>query len=110
MCARKARATAAPAKPVTKRCWRSMSKKSLEEEPMASSPATATSCLAWNGADEKTKGEKKKSKCELIRYEVLPDWLKDNEFIHGYYRCEWPMKETILSIFSIHNETLNVWS
>ena len=76
---------------------------------MASSP-TATSCLAWDGADDKKKGEKKKSKCELIRYEALPDWLKDNEFIHGYYRCEWPMKETILSIFSIHNETLNVWS
>ncbi|RLN30517.1 heptahelical transmembrane protein 4-like isoform X1 [Panicum miliaceum] len=62
MCARKARATTAPAKPATK------------------------------------------------RYEALPEWLKDNEFIHGYYRCEWPMKETILSIFSIHNETLNVWS
>ncbi|KAF8661127.1 hypothetical protein HU200_057234 [Digitaria exilis] len=77
---------------------------------MASSP-TATSCVAsWNGADDRRKEEKKQSKCELIRYEELPDWLKDNEFIHGYYRCEWPMKETILSIFSIHNETLNVWS
>ncbi|RLM98906.1 heptahelical transmembrane protein 4-like isoform X1 [Panicum miliaceum] len=107
MCARKARATAAPAKAATKRCWRSISRKSLEEEPMASS--TATSCIAWNGAEDK-KEEEKKSKCELIRYDALPDWLKDNEFIHGYYRCEWPMKETILSIFSIHNETLNVWS
>ncbi|KAG2621069.1 hypothetical protein PVAP13_3NG224263 [Panicum virgatum] len=111
MCARKARATTAPAaKPATKRCWRSISKKSLEEEPIMASSPTATSCLAWNGADDKKKGEEKKSKCELIRYEALPDWLKDNEFIHGYYRCEWPMKETILSIFSIHNETLNVWS
>ncbi|KAF8783975.1 hypothetical protein HU200_000067 [Digitaria exilis] len=78
---------------------------------MASSPTT-TSCVAsWNGTDDRRKEEKmKQSKCELIRYEALPDWLKDNEFIHGYYRCEWPMKETILSIFSIHNETLNVWS
>ncbi|CAN6338428.1 unnamed protein product [Urochloa humidicola] len=76
--------------------------------PMAASPTTTSSCMPWNGADD---GEKeKKRKCELIGYEALPDWLKDNEFIHGYYRCEWPMKETILSIFSIHNETLNVWS
>lgn len=76
---------------------------------MASSPTT-TSCIAWNdGADDKQVVEKRKY-CELIGYEALPDWLKDNEFIHGYYRCEWPMKETILSIFSVHNETLNVWS
>lgn len=74
---------------------------SLEEEPMAS---PTISCATCNGADDD------KKKCELIAYDALPDWLKDNEFIHGYYRCEWPMKETILSIFSIHNETLNVWS
>ncbi|KAJ3675598.1 hypothetical protein LUZ60_004640 [Juncus effusus] len=49
-------------------------------------------------------------KCELVRYDDLPEYLKDNEFILGYYRSEWPMKETICSIFSIHNETLNVWS
>lgn len=67
---------------------------------MASSP---TSFRATNK-------KKEKKKCELIGYEALPEWLKDNEFIHGYYRCEWPMKETILSVFSVHNETLNVWS
>ncbi|KAJ1256812.1 hypothetical protein BS78_K299300 [Paspalum vaginatum] len=99
-------------KAAIKRCWRHIPKKSLgREEPMASSPTT-TSCMVWNdGADDdKEKKKKGKCKCELIGYEALPDWLKDNEFIHGYYRCEWPMKETILSIFSIHNETLNVWS
>ncbi|XP_072973896.1 heptahelical transmembrane protein 4-like [Typha angustifolia] len=52
----------------------------------------------------------KKTKCELVGYDSLPDYLKDNEFILGYYRCEWPLKETILSIFSIHNETLNIWT
>jgi adiponectin receptor len=80
---------------------------SLEEEPAMASSPTRTSCIACNGtADEK----EEKQKWELIGYEALPEWLKDNEFIHGYYRCEWPMKEAILSIFSIHNETLNVWS
>ncbi|XP_062203556.1 heptahelical transmembrane protein 4-like [Phragmites australis] len=77
---------------------------SLEEESMAS--PTPTSCETCKGAGD----DEKRRKCELIGYDALPDWLKDNEFIHGYYRCEWPMTETILSIFSIHNETLNVWS
>lgn len=55
-------------------------------------------------------GVAKKVKCELVDFGSLPDYFKDNEFILGYYRCEWPLKETILSIFSIHNETLNVWT
>ncbi|KAM0937721.1 hypothetical protein DsansV1_C24g0182231 [Dioscorea sansibarensis] len=49
-------------------------------------------------------------KCQLIDYYSLPSYLKDNEFILNYYRCEWPLKQTILSIFSIHNETLNIWT
>lgn len=49
-------------------------------------------------------------KCELIGYDALPDFLKHNEFILDYYRSEWPLKEAFLSIFSIHNETLNVWT
>ncbi|GJM95572.1 hypothetical protein PR202_ga12330 [Eleusine coracana subsp. coracana] len=75
---------------------------------MASS-TTSTSCEACKCVDGNM-GKEEKRKYELIGYDELPEWLKDNEFIHGYYRCEWPMKETILSIFSIHNETLNVWS
>ncbi|KAL5225312.1 hypothetical protein ABZP36_011951 [Zizania latifolia] len=72
-------------------------------------PPTTSSCGACKcSAAEDDK--KKRKKCELVSYDELPDWLKDNEFIHGYYRCEWPLKEIILSVFSIHNETLNVWS
>ncbi|KAK1275267.1 hypothetical protein QJS04_geneDACA001720 [Acorus gramineus] len=52
----------------------------------------------------------KKGKCHLIEYDSLPNYLKDNEFIINYYRSEWPLKETIFSIFSVHNETLNVWT
>ncbi|KAJ1697135.1 hypothetical protein LUZ63_005647 [Rhynchospora breviuscula] len=60
---------------------------------------------------EKRKAKcKEAKKCKLVCYNDLPDYLKDNEFIWGYYRSEWPMKETLLSIFSIHNETLNVWT
>ncbi|KAJ0982160.1 hypothetical protein J5N97_010415 [Dioscorea zingiberensis] len=60
--------------------------------------------------DEKVHRSCKEAKCKLIDYYSLPHYLKDNEFILDYYRCEWPLKQTILSIFSIHNETLNIWT
>ncbi|RCV46071.1 hypothetical protein SETIT_9G503000v2 [Setaria italica] len=49
-------------------------------------------------------------RCELISYDKLPEFLKHNEFIVDYYRSEWPVKEALLSAFSIHNETINVWT
>lgn len=49
-------------------------------------------------------------KLELVDYHSLPDFMKHNEFIVKYYRSEWPWKQTISSIFSIHNETLNIWT
>ncbi|KAL3526898.1 hypothetical protein ACH5RR_011554 [Cinchona calisaya] len=52
----------------------------------------------------------KKVKYQLVEYHSLPGYLKDNEYILGHYRAEWPLKHTLLSIFSIHNETLNVWT
>ncbi|CAL4921322.1 unnamed protein product [Urochloa decumbens] len=52
----------------------------------------------------------KKNKCELVSYDKIPEFLKHNEFILDYYRSEWPIKEALLSAFSIHNETINVWT
>ncbi|GMN34900.1 hypothetical protein TIFTF001_004970 [Ficus carica] len=52
----------------------------------------------------------KKVKYQLVEYHSLPEYLRDNEFIIGYYRSEWPLKQAFLSIFSIHNETLNIWT
>ncbi|KAM3383519.1 heptahelical transmembrane protein 2 [Capsicum galapagoense] len=51
-----------------------------------------------------------KKRCRLMKYEELPVYLQDNEFIRDYYRCEWPLKDVALSIFSWHNETLNIWT
>lgn len=48
---------------------------------------------------------------QLVEYNSLPGYLKDNEYILGYYRGgEWPLRQVFLSIFTLHNETLNVWT
>ncbi|KAL2522469.1 Heptahelical transmembrane protein 4 [Forsythia ovata] len=52
----------------------------------------------------------KKVKYQLVEYNSLPGYLKDNEYILGYYRSEWPLRQVLLSVFTIHNETLNVWT
>lgn len=62
-------------------------------------------CLKRNKAKDL-----KKVKCQLVEYSSLPGYLRDNEYIVGYYRVEWPLKQIFFSIFSIHNETLNVWT
>lgn len=57
-----------------------------------------------------TKFEKRSSTAKLVKFEALPDYMQDNEYIRDYYRCEWPLKDIALSVFSWHNETLNIWT
>ncbi|KAJ6231859.1 adiponectin receptor protein [Anaeramoeba flamelloides] len=47
---------------------------------------------------------------KLKEYAQLPDWLKFNEFINGGYRLHFTIKDTLSSIFEIHNETINIWT
>ncbi|KAF3446539.1 hypothetical protein FNV43_RR11719 [Rhamnella rubrinervis] len=47
---------------------------------------------------------------QLVEYHSLPEYMRDNEFILGHYRSEWPLKQVFFSSFSIHNEILNVWT
>lgn len=40
----------------------------------------------------------------------LPDYLRDNEYITRYYRADYSIKESLLSLFRVHNETGNIWT
>lgn len=63
-----------------------------------------------NSKEGKGKRLWKRVKYQLVEYHSLPGYLRDNEYILGHYRSEWPLKQAFLSMFSIHNETLNVWT
>lgn len=47
---------------------------------------------------------------ELMSYCELPDYMKDNEYILNYYRADWSIRDAFFSVFSFHNESLNVWT
>lgn len=71
---------------------------------------TTDKCQVNSAKGGKGKTLWKKVKYQLVEYHSLPGYLRDNEYILGHYRSEWPMKQILLSMFTIHNETLNVWT
>lgn len=81
--------------------------KGFEESKMSSEMMEKSHACSKEG-----KGKRlwKKVKYQLVEFHALPAFLRDNEYIIGHYRAEWPLKEVLLSVFRIHNETLNVWT
>ncbi|KAK3007417.1 hypothetical protein RJ639_015190 [Escallonia herrerae] len=65
-----------------------------------------------NGATIKSSRSRKKraKQYNLVSFEELPEYMKDNEYILNYYRANWPLRQALFSIFRWHNETLNVWT
>lgn len=53
---------------------------------------------------------KRSLKQRLVDWVDLPDFLKDNEYIVGSYRPEQSFRESIKTLFVLHNETGNVWT
>ncbi|CAB4255559.1 similar to Saccharomyces cerevisiae YOL002C IZH2 Plasma membrane protein involved in zinc homeostasis and osmotin-induced apoptosis [Maudiozyma barnettii] len=51
------------------------------------------------------------TKHKLYTWHEIPDWQKDNEFIHGgYVRETNSFTECINSLFYLHNESVNIYS
>ncbi|PON66787.1 AdipoR/hemolysin-III-related [Parasponia andersonii] len=87
-----------------------MSGESKKREDSKVSSETMESSQGGSSREAKGKRIWKKVKYQLVEYHSLPGYLRDNEYILRHYRSEWPLKHVLLSIFSIHNETLNVWT
>lgn len=51
-----------------------------------------------------------KRKFHLTDFHALPEYLRDNEFIHRGYRVNFSVYQALLSIVRLHNETGNIWT
>ncbi|GJM97880.1 hypothetical protein PR202_ga14841 [Eleusine coracana subsp. coracana] len=87
----------------------------LNAQQEAAAATAAATMKGGGGGGKKRRRQRKgeggeKKKCTLVSYHELPDYMKENEFILNYYRSEWPILNAVLSLFSWHNETINIWT
>lgn len=46
----------------------------------------------------------------LCSFHNAPAWLQDNQYVHDGYRANISKRDAALSIFRLHNETINIWT
>lgn len=46
----------------------------------------------------------------LLSYDKMPEWLQYNRYVRVGYRPLTTPQEALMSLFSLHNETANVWT
>lgn len=80
----------------------------VEQLERAGSSVKETLERAQDQASETWKAAKKRY--HLMDFHEVPAYLQDNEYIRRYYRGELPLKQAALSLFKVHNETLNIWT
>jgi hypothetical protein len=56
------------------------------------------------------RGQGRAAESKLHAFNTLPEYLADNEYIREYYRADYSIKESVQSLFRIHNETGNIWT
>lgn len=62
-------------------------------------------------SDLTSKTEEKISSALLLLWDELPHWRRDNAFIlSGYRRSSNSYIASVLSVFTVHNESVNIWT
>jgi hypothetical protein len=51
-----------------------------------------------------------KERVHKASFKDLPSYLKDNEFIETGYRLQMTVRDSVKSLFNVHNETGNIWT
>ncbi|XP_028111247.1 heptahelical transmembrane protein ADIPOR1-like [Camellia sinensis] len=92
--------------------WKRITREMDDQQQLLNLGGSSTSGNNNGNKSKKSeiKNKDKDKRWALVRFEELPEYMKDNEFILNYYRANWPLKQAFFSLFRWHNETLNVWT
>lgn len=66
------------------------------------------SALSARSAPRRRRGKAKLP--DTSPFSDLPQYLQDNEFITKGYRIDYSIRDTVTSLFRVHNETGNIWT